>query len=1046
MITYFTRHATGANVLMIAVLLLGFFALPKLQKDTFPVTPTKNIEIRVSYPGASPSEVAEEVCSPVEDALDKLNGIKELSCDARENLAIANAEISDGEDIDLLTSDIQQQVNSIGDFPARVEQVTVTKLDRTASVASVAITGNMTDKELYDYAQQVKNRLKAHPLIAQVNIDGFSEQEIEVRISEWKLNQYGISISDLANAISQQNISTPAGTFSNDLESISVRFDNKHTQVSKLEQIVVKSSASGSKIRLGDIADLQQKFVLDEEKVLFNGQRAALLQVSKTYSQDTLKVRAAMEALIEKERLTAPFGTELTVTQDSSVNIKQRLSILTSNGIQGLILAFLMLWAFFNIRFSFWVAMGLPVSFLGSVFVMHLLGYTLNMMTMVGLIVAIGLLMDDSLIIAENIAAKKQQGMSDIQAAVVGTKQVLPGVLASFATTLMVIGPLMFLSGKMGEVLRYIPIILLITLLVSLIEAFLILPAHLAHSHLNSKPNPIRSKFIGLFEKTRDRFFIPFSIRAMKLPFFTLGLLFMLVLGSTALLPAGLMKFKAMPALESDTLQARILLSQGSLLNQTEQVVDKLAVALAEIGEEYAEKYPGSAPLINSTSIMYNSNVDANESGPHMATVSADLLPSQFRQESIKYLVQSWKKKVGPTADVVSLKFTDKERGIAGNGIDIRIQGGSLEEMKKVSRSLIKWLKGFDGVFNLSDDLRYGRNEFRVSLKDEAGVMGVNASQVAQTLRSAIKGSTDLTVFQQGDIVDISVRLSEFTYMANLQGLKDLAVTASNGQLIPLSTVAEFSEQQAFSRIHRVNGIDTVTVQGNINTAVGNAREIMNRFNKEFVPQINSKFPDIRFVSQGQDKESADTGSSLVSFFALGIIGIYLILTFLFQSYAQPLAVLLAIPMGWIGVIWGHTALGLDLTIPSLVGFATLAGIVVNDNILLVNFIKQNISEGLSLFDACRNAVHDRFRAIFITSLTTFAGLLPLLTESSTQAQFLTPLIASIAFGLVSATLLASIVVPCVLIVLDDLGISKLKPESEAKEVLLTEGESATQI
>ena len=297
-----------------------------------------------------------------------------------------------------------------------------------------------------------------------------------------------------------------------------------------------------------------------------------------------------------------------------------------------------------------------------------------------------------------------------------------------------------------------------------------------------------------------------------------------------------------MPALESDTLQARILLPQGSLLAQTEVVVKKVSDALDEINAEYREKYPSSEPLVHSKTIMYNTNIDAYESGPHMATVSADLLPAQFRQESIKTLIQSWKQKVGPTADVVSLKFTDKERGVAGNGIDIRIQGDSLEELKTVSRSLIKWLKGFDGVFNISDDLRYGRTEIHVHLKDMAGVMGVNATQIAQTLRSAVRGTTDLTVVQGSETVDISVRLDEFVHQASLQGLKDLSVTASNGRLVPLSSVAEFTEAQTFSRIQRVNSVNTITVQGNINPVVANAHEIMQKFKAEFVPRAKQQF------------------------------------------------------------------------------------------------------------------------------------------------------------------------------------------------------------
>ncbi len=1017
MIAYFAQHKTAANVLMIAILLLGIYALPKMQKDTFPLAPTTNIEVKVSYPGASPQEVADEICVPLQDAIDKLNGITEFTCDARENVAIGNVEIDRNENIDILTSEVQQQVNTISDFPDRAERPTVTKMDRIASVVSIAITGPMSDQDLYLYANKIKKSLKSNSGIAQVTLSGFSDQEIEVSIPTETLKQYGLSISDLSTRIQQENVSIPAGTMKSDLAESSIRFDQIANRVNEVGNLMIDSA---SQLHLKDIASIDQKFATEEDKILFNGQRAALLQVSKNQNQDTLKVREIVKRIVDKEQALAPQGVALTMTQDVSVNISERLRILGSNGVQGLILAFLALWAFFNIRFSFWVAIGLPVSFLGSLFIMLILGYTINMMTMVGLIVAIGILMDDSLIIAENIAAKREAGLPPVQAAIEGTKQVLPGVIASFATTIMVVGPLMFLTGKLGDILRYIPIILMLTLIVSLIEAMFILPSHLAHNPDISGDNAIRRKITSAFETLRDKAFIPVTSFAMRSPYLSIGILIFIVVLSTATFPAGILKFKAMPTLESDTLQARILLNQGSLLSQTEAIANKVENALKEIDKEYQDKF--GETLVNSITVMYNTNVDAFESGPHIATVSADLLPAQFRKESIKELIQKWKSKVGPTADVIALKFTDKERGVAGNGIDIRVQGNDPEQLNTVSLALIKWLKQFDGVFNLSSDLRYGRNEIQVNLKDQAGVLGVTASQVAQTLRNAVKGNNDLTVFQDGDIVDIRVRQSNFTSQATIEDLKDLLITANNGKLVPLMAVANLTEGKAFSRLNMVNGEPTATVQGNINTEVANAREIMQQFYKEFVPKMAQKYPDVHFSSQGQDKESADTGSSLLSYFALGVIGVYLILVFLFKSFTQPIAVLLAIPMAWIGVIWGHLGLGIDLTIPSLVGFATLAGIVVNDNILLVTFIKDKVAEGQELRQACQLAIHDRFRAIIITSLTTFAGLLPLLTETSTQAQFLIPLIASIAFGLVSATLLAGVVVSCVLLILNDIN------------------------
>ncbi|ENF8747389.1 efflux RND transporter permease subunit [Vibrio fluvialis] len=1017
MIAYFTRHKTAANVLMLVILLLGGFALPQLQKDTFPLTPTRNIEVRVTYPGASPSEVAQELCIPLQDAIDQLNGVEEFVCDARENVAIGNVRIQTGQNIDVLTADVQQQVNAIDDFPDRAERPKVTKLDRVASVVSVAITGPMPDRDLYLYAQELKQRLKAHPGIAQVTLSGFSDQAIEVSVSDALLRQHGLSISDLVNRISQENVRVPAGIMTSDLAQWNIRFDQQANLVSQLRQLIIDSK---SQLRLGDIAQIHQIFAVEEEKRLFNGQRAALLQISKNQEQDTLRVRGIVQQVIDHERQILPPGVELTLTQDISINIRERLRLLASNGLQGLLLAFAVLWAFFNLRFSFWVTLGLPVSFLGAVFVMHTLGYTINMMTMVGLIVATGLLMDDSLIIAENIAAKREAGLSPVDAAIQGTRQVFPGVIASYITTIMVVGPLMFLTGNLGDVLRYIPIVLILTLTVSLLEAMLILPAHLSHSHFTQQEKPLRQAITRGFEYVRDKLFVPLTEKAIHSPYLSLSALIMLVMISSATFPAGWLKFRAMPTLESDTLQARILLPQGSLLSQTDAVVTKVTDALHAIDAAYQKKY--AEPLIISTTVMYNTNVDAFESGPHVATVSADLLPAQFRQESIKSLIQQWKKNVGPVADVLSLKFTDKERGIAGNGIDIRIQGPDPETLYAVSLNLGKWLKQFDGVFNLSSDLRYGREEIAVALKDQAGVLGVNASTVAQTLRNAFKGNNELNVYQDGEIIDIRVRQRDFQQHATLEEMKDLMITSGNGQLIPLASVANFTQHRTFSRLNLVNGQPTVTIQGNINTQVANAFDIMQQFYKVYVPQLQKKYPDVTFVSQGQDKESADTGSSLLHYFLIGVIGVYLVLVLLFRSFTQPLAVLIAIPMAWIGVVWGHLALGLDLTIPSLVGFATLAGVVVNDNILLVTFIKEKVADGNELKQACTLAVHDRFRAIIITSLTTFAGLLPLLTETSTQAQFLIPLIASIAFGLISATLLAAMVVACVLLILNDIN------------------------
>ncbi len=1025
MIRYFGQHPTAANVLMIGLIVLGLTALPKLQRDTVPVVPATEVEIRVNYPGATPSEVAEAISQRVEDALDSVAGLIEIRCDAREGVAICTAQMRASADMDEFFNDVKSQVEAITTFPAKVEKPSIVKLERTASVASIAITGDMAPEDLYAYAVKAKERLKRDPGIAQVVVKGFSDQDVIVELSSEVLRRYGLSISDIQAAIVAQSVDLPAGIMQTRDGDLIVRFAEQRRAPSEFTDLIVVSSASGGHVRLGDIADLRTIFDRPEEKILFNGQRAALLEISKTYDQDSMRVMEAIRTNLDRERALAPRGVSLEISSDVTSNIRERLRILASNGAQGLVLVFLTMWLFFSFRFSFWVTMGLPVSFLASIFAMNALGYTLNMMTMVGLLVAIGLLMDDAIIISENIAAHLRRGKKPLEAAIDGTRQVMPGVFSSFLTTALVVGPLAFLSGKMGAVLKYMPAVLLITLIVSLVEAFLILPAHLRHS-MKSMAGERRRGFAGWFderfERLRDRMFLPLVDRAVRRPYLALGILIALVLVSFATIPAGLLKYRAFPNLESDIIQSRILLPQGTPLTRTEGVVAGVVSALEQLDDEFSARQSGDRRMVRNISVLYNFNSDAFESGPHLATVSADLLPAEEREGTVDEMIARWRELVGAVPDVISLKFTDKERGVAGKAVDLRIQGAKLEMLKQASLELQAYLGGFVGVEDLSDDLRPGKRELRVRRKELAGSFGVSARSIADVVRGALHGGTGTEVIVGGEAHDLTIRLAA-SDRSSVEDLRFLDVRAADGTLVPLSSVAEIVETRGYSRIHRVNGQRTVTVQGAIDTELANAREIMRAVKKNFAPGLKKKYPGLRLSSQGQDKDSADTGNSLKTNLLIGMIGVFLILAFQFRNYVQPFAVILAIPMGLIGVVWGHLALGLDLTMPSLVAFATLAGIVVNDNILLVTFPKERMAEGVGVEEAGRQAARDRFRPIVLTSLTTIAGLLPLLSETSTQAQLLIPLVASLAFGLLTATFASLLLVPAFFVVLDDAGL-----------------------
>lgn len=1038
MIRYFASHPTAGNILMFAVILLGLTALPKLQRDSFPVTPPTELEIRVPYSGASPADVEDAICLRIEEALDSVTELTELRCDARENVAIAVAQMREEGDMDEFFNDVKAQADAISDFPEKAEAPTVTKLERTAVVASIAVTGDTSPAILKAYANQIKNRIKRDRRIAQVRLLGFSDQDISIEIPAEALQRYGLGVSDISAALERQSIDLPSGSLETNDKELIVRFTEQRKSPMEFSDLIVVSGKSGGNIRLGDIATIRKTFDRNEEKILFNGKRAALLEISKTVTQDALGVMEAIQENLKRERQMAPKGVSLEISQNVTTNIRDRLRILLVNGGQGLVLVFLTMWLFFSFRYSFWVIMGLPVSFLGAVFAMQMLGYTINMITMVALLVAIGLLMDDAIVISENVAAQLKKGKKSLDAVADGVSQVIPGVLSSLATTVMVVGPLAFMAGKMGAVLKYLPVILVITLLVSLIEALLILPAHLRHSidHMNKgSRSAFQRRFDTLFESLRYKVFGTFVGRAITKPYLTVGVLLTLVLIAFSAITGGQLKYRAFPELESDVIQARILLPQGTPLSQTEEVVGGLVAALQQLDDEFSQRQKGGKKLVKNISVLFNQNKDAYESGPHLATISADLLSAKYRVGTIDEMLNRWRTLSGDPPDVISLKFTDRERGVAGKAIDIRLSGNRLEQLKQASLELQGMLSKFKGVQDLSDDLRPGKPEIRIHLREEAGPLGISAKSVADELRAALHGGTRLKIQIGQEAYDITARLDPLD-RNSIEDLRYLTIRSPNGQLVPLAAVAELEETRGFARINRVNGQRTVTVQGKLDTQVANARELMKMTQMRLLPELKEKYPGVRFSFQGQGKESATTGSSLTTNVLIGLIGVFLILAYQFRSYLQPLAVMLAIPTGLIGVVAGHLALGLDLSMPSLVGMASLTGIVVNDSILLVVFIKEKLQSGMTAVDAAKSAATDRFRAIILTSLTTIAGLLPLLLETSTQAQFLIPLVASLAFGLLTATILSLILVPAIFVIFDDLGFIRIeqKPEKEIVE------------
>lgn len=1034
MIRFFAGHPTAANLLMIGILALGLASLPDLERETFPDLPISDVQIGVVYPGASAEEIEDAICRRIEDAVDGINDIGETRCESREGVATATVEMAEDGNIDRFLEDVKSEVEAIADFPEEAERPTVQLLGRTDFVAAVAVTGPMSEADLKAYAEDLKERLQQIPQVTQVTIKGFSDHQIRIEIPGQTLRQYGLSVSDVAAVIGRQSLDLPSGSIETTERDVLVRFADERRSPADFRDLVVVAAESGAEVHLGDIASIHDRFEQDEAKIFHDGKRAALLEISKARTGDTLEVIDAVNAFLNQERAVAPPTVTFAITRDISTVVRDRLGMVLENGAMGLVLVALALWLFFGSRFAFWVAMGLPVSFLGTLFAMSVAGFSVNMITMVGLLIATGLLMDDAIVISENIARHRRDGGTPLDAAAAGVREVGPGVLASYLTTICVFGPLTVLHGDIGNVLKFIPMILIMTLSVSLIEAFLILPNHLRHSldHYH-EPRGVRIYVESAMEWARENVAGRAADTAIRWRYAAVGTILFMLLASIAMIAGGVLKFKAFPDLDGDVVQARILLPQGTPLSRTEQVVDRLVAALEEIDESLTPLQPDGRRLVRQVGIEYGVNTDSFERGPHLATVTADLLAAETRTSSVDEIVQRWRAATGEIPDVIAIKFAEFQIGIAGRPIDIRLSGRDLGRLKAASLDLQDWLSGYPAVFDLSDDLRPGKPEIRLRFREGALAQGLDARQIATQLRAALSGSVVDEIQVGPESYEIDVRLAA----ADRDSFADLdyfAVTGADGIQVPLDSAAIVERGRGYARIMRIDGRRTVSVQGDVDTSRANVSEILAETRKDFLPELGEHYPDVAVEFEGEAKAGAEGASSVQRAFLIGLVGVFLLLSFQFRSYVESLIVIVTIPLSLIGVVWGHLLMGLDLSMPSMVGFAALSGVVVNNAILLVMFIKQGAGNGMPVEEAARESARIRFRPVLLTSLTTVLGLTPMLVEQSLQAQILVPLVTSLAFGLFAATVLVLFMVPALYAILHDLGVTTVAREAHAAQ------------
>lgn len=1025
MIRFFALHPTAANLLMVLILVLGLFSAADIKRETFPEFVAHQVQVDVVYPGAPPLEVEQALCLPMEDAVDGIESLAEMRCEAMENRAKMTLELAEGGDIQRFLNDIKIEIDAIDSFPDEAEQATVREAGRDERAASVAISGALPQAELKVFAESVKQKILRLDGVSAVDVLGFSQPQLRVELDLAALRQYNLTARDVGAKLAQQNFSLPGGTLVMPGKTVLLKFDEQRLDIAQLKRLPIANSDEGAQILLSDVAQVIDGFEHAEDKVYFDGERAALLNVKKSKQTDTIAVVERLREFIESENHSLPQGLQLTLSQDSAGIVIDRLNMLISNGWQGLLLVVFTMWLFFAWRYSFWVSMGLPVSFIGAMFLMGLMGISINMISMVALLMAIGILMDDAIVLAESIAYEVEQGLELEDAVVKGVQRVAPGVFSSFLTTVVVFSGLSFISGDIGQVLKVLPMVLLATLLVSLVEAFLILPSHLYHSldHHRGEEEKVpafKARFQEKFQSFQFNVVPKWVGQAIEYRYAVVGGVVAAFFLSLTLLSAGVLKFKAFPNLEGDVLELRLLLPQGTPLAKTEAIVARMTDSLQKLNDELTPLQTDKQALIQHVTVEFNRNSDAYEQGAHLATIRADLLSSEIRSVSMAEVIQRWRELGGEIPGVIAMSFKEPVPGPAGLAIDIRLQSNNTDTLDCAGDLLLTELQRYLGVYNLTSDMRPGKEEWVISFLPGATAFGINAESVAHQLRSAYFGVKVDDVQKNNDTVELFAQL-QTQDRNSLAKLKNFPVRMDDGSTQPLSSLVTIEPNRSYSRIQRVDRIRTRSIIGDIDAEVANTAEIFADLNSRFMPELKAQFPDLEIDYQGEVKEGQSTQISVMEKFGMGIIGIFIILSFQFKSYSEPLMVMLAIPLAMIGVLWGHLLLGYDFTMPSMVGFVSLAGIVVNDSILLVSFIKSATAAGAHAREAAVQAATRRFRAVFITSVTTIIGTTPLMLESSLQAQILQPLVVSLIFGIASSTVLILMILPCLYVIFEEM-------------------------
>jgi len=1018
----FAQHPVAANLLMATLIILGSYSLVQLNRQFFPNFALDYVTVRVVWPGASAEDVERSITVPLEQALRTVDGAKEMTSTSTRSLSIIVIEFEEGSEMGVALDDVKQFVSNVRYLPSDAEDPIVSKVARYEPVATIILTAEGELEELRPLAFEFERQLLDKG-IARVNFVGLPEQEIAIEVSAKKLQQLGMSLSQIGEHVISQSQDIPAGTVAENEAAREVRGLQRKRDVQEFSKLDLLTNRSGQKLTLDDIADIQRRPKENQVEIFYQGMPAILMNLQRTENADALKSAEIMDDWLTNTRATLTPSIKLVVFDEAYSLIQQRIDLLVKNGTGGLILVLLILYIFLNGRVAFWVAVGIPTSFMGALAVLYFFGGSINMISLFGLIMALGIIVDDAIVVAEDALTHYQSGENSGLAAEGGAMRMLAPVMSSSLTTVAAFFPLLLVTGIIGSILFDIPFVVICVIIASLIESFLILPGHLRHSfhkYHHKKSSGLRKKLEDGFNTFRDDYFRPVVIRVIDHRFATLTIAICALVLAVSLIMFGQVKFQFFPQPESTVINASVKFSAGTPPEQVKAFAMQMQKHLQETDAALMEE----KSLIRAAILQINTaTFDGGrnfQSGNQYAMLKVELLQPDERDIRNDVIIDNWNSRLELPAGIELLSISSPRGGPPGLDIDVFLSGKDAITLKHAAEELTDALNSFDGLSNILDDLPYGRQQYIFELTPLAQSAGLTITEVGRQLRAALDGQL-LQVFYDND-EEIEVRIMLPANERKFQSILEvLPIITATGQRILLSNAVSLTSHQGLEILRHTDAKMGVHVTAEVNAKVTNAHDVLANLQQSVIPDIVNKY-GLQVSYKGRAEEERETGSDMKQGGMLALVMIYIILAWVFASYSWPLAVMLVIPFGISGAIFGHWFMGIDLTILSQFGMFGLSGIVINDSIILVTFYKQLKAKGLAIREALIESACLRLRAVMLTSLTTIAGLTPLLFETSLQAQFLIPMAVSISFGLGFATLLVLFVVPVLLSYIEQLS------------------------